>query len=143
MAREIEADSNLILTVAEAQADNRWYYEQERLRNFPAFRLLSRNGTITAAEGAIDTQKGNTYGIRIDLTNFPYALPKIFPKDGWSVHPAVIHKYVDGSLCIMRSAQWRTIFSVAFVIAKTSIWLAKYEIWKRNGHTWPGREQKH
>src|SRR2546430_858560 len=61
-ATELEADSNLLLTVAEAQSDNRWYYEQERLRSFPAFHLLRRDGVIVAAEGAIDTQQGNTYG---------------------------------------------------------------------------------
>lgn len=142
MARELEADKNLLLTVDEAQSDSRWYHEQQRLRTFPAFRLLNLNGAITAAEGAIDTQNGNTYGIRIDLTNFPYALPKPFPK-GWTAHPAVPHKFADGSLCIMRAAQWRTQFTVAFVVAKTAIWLAKYEVWKRNGNVWPGREQKH
>ena len=142
VATELEADRNLLLTVAEAQSDNRWYYEQERLRSFPAFELLRRGGVIVAAEGAIDTQNSNTYGIRIDLTGFPYALPKPFPK-GWTLHPDVPHRFTDGSLCIMRSAQWRTTFTVAFVVAKTSIWLAKYEIWKRNGHVWPGRQQKH
>jgi len=143
VATELEADRNLLLTVAEAQSDNRWYHEQQKLRAFPAFHLLRRDGVIVAAEGAIDTQNDNTYGIRIDLTGFPYALPKIFPKDGWTVHPAVKHKYADGSLCIMRAAQWRTPFTVAFVVAKTAIWLAKYEMWKRNGNVWPGREQKH
>ncbi len=142
MTREIEADRNLILTTAEAQAGNRWHYEQQRLRSFPAFHLLGRGQTITGAEGAIDTQNGNTYGIRIDLTNFPYSLPAVFPRD-WVVHPAVPHKFSDGSICIMRTAQWRLNFTVALVIAKTAIWLAKYEIWKRNGHIWPGREQRH
>ncbi len=142
VATELEADRNLLLTVAEAQSEHRWYYEQVRLGSFPAFSLLRRDGVIVAAEGAIDTQNNNTYGIRIDLTNFPYALPKPFPR-GWALHPDVPHKYNDGSLCIMRSAQWRTNFTIAFVVAKTAIWLAKYEIWKRNGHVWPGKHQRH
>jgi len=131
-----------MLTVSEAQAVNRWYYEREKLRLFPAFVLLGSAGQVTAAEGAIDTQASNTYGIRIELANYPYALPKIFPKD-WTLHPAAPHHFIDGSLCIMRSVQWRTQFTVAFVVAKTAIWLAKYEIWKRNGHIWPGLEQRH
>ncbi len=142
VATELEADGHLLLTVAEAQSDNRWYYEQDRLRSFPAFHLLRRDGVIVAAEGAIDTQNGNTYGIRIDLAGFPYTLPKPFPK-GWPPHPDVPHRYNDASLCVMRSAQWRTNFTVAFVVAKTAIWLAKYEIWKRNGHVWPGKHQRH
>ncbi len=142
MRREITADANLMLTITEAQSSNRWYYEREKLRVFPAFELLGVGGRVSAAQGAIDSQKGNTYGIRIELTGFPNALPTVVPI-GWAPHPSVRHKFADGSLCIMRSAQWRTHFTVALVVAKTAIWLAKYEIWKRNNHHWPGLEQKH
>jgi hypothetical protein len=138
---EIQATGDLILTTAEMQT-NRWYYEQERLRRFPAFALIRPNGQVISAEGAIDTQNGNTYGIRLTLDGFPYALPKVFPK-GWTPHPSAPHKYLDGSLCIMRSDQWRQYFTVALVVAKTAIWLGKYEIWKRNGHLWPGLGQAH
>jgi len=115
-----------------------------RLQGAFAFALVSARepDVIVAAEGAIDTQNGNTYGIRIDLAGFPYTLPKPLPKD-WPPHPDVPHRYNDGSLCIMRSTQWRTTFTVAFVVAKTAIWLAKYELWKRNGHVWPGKHQRH
>jgi hypothetical protein len=138
---EIQPAQGLMLTAAEIQA-SRWYYEREKLRVFPAFALLGASGLITAAEGAIDTQSGNTYGIRITLDSYPYSLPKVYPK-GWTLHPDVPHKYNDGTLCIMRSAQWRSYFTVALVVAKAAIWLGKYEIWKRNGHIWPGLEQKH
>lgn len=138
---EIAAAQELKLTATEMQS-NRWYYEREKLRLFPAFALLGVNGRVTAVEGAIDTQYNNTYGIRIVLDNYPYALPKVFPK-GWAVDPAVTHRYADGSLCIMKSDQWRQYFTVAFVVAKTAIWLGKYEIWKRNRHVWPGLQQQH
>ncbi len=137
---EITAAPNLTLTPAEMQT--RWYYEREKLRLFSAFALLGANGQVTAAEGAIDTQYANTYGIRIVLDNYPYALPEVFPK-AWTLHPDVPHKYRNGSLCIMRSDQWRQHFTVAFVVAKTAIWLGKYELWKRNGHNWPGLGQTH
>ncbi len=137
---EIAAASSLTLTPTEMQA--RWYYEGEKLRLFPAFALLASNGQITAAVGAIDTQYTNTYGIRVALDNYPYGLPKVFPKD-WTPHPNVPHKYNDGSLCIMRSDQWRQHFTVALVVAKTAVWLGKYELWKRNGNKWPGLGQKH
>jgi hypothetical protein len=137
---ELEAAQNLILTPSEMQA--RWPSEAAKLRFFPSFALLGAGGTITAAEGAVDTQNGNTYAIRITLENYPYSLPKVFPK-GWTVHPDVTHRYNDGSICIMRSAQWRRHFTLALVIAKTAVWLGKYEIWKRNGHRWPGLGQKH
>ena len=138
---EIAATQDLILAPAE-MGTNRWYNERGRLRLFPAFALLGSNGQITAAEGAIDTQNRNTYGIRIVLERYPYALPRIFPR-GWTFCPGVPHIYLDGSLCIMRSDQWRRHFTVALVVAKTAIWLGKYEIWKRNGHVWPGLGQAH
>ena len=138
---EIEAAKNLLLTTDEMQS-NRWRYEREKLRLFPAFVLLGRDGQITAAEGTLDTQYNNTYGIRIELPNYPHALPEIYPK-GWTIHPEIKHRFNNGSLCIMRSEKWRKYFTIALVVAKTAIWLNKYEIWKRNGHHWPGLEQKH
>lgn len=138
---EIAVAQELKLTPAQMQS-NRWFHEREKLRLFPAFALLGVNGQVTAAEGALDTQYNNTYGIRIVLENYPYALPKVFPK-GWIIDLAVTHRFVDGSLCIMRADQWRQYFTVALVVAKTAIWLGKYELWKRNGHQWPGLEQRH
>ncbi len=138
---EIAASENLLLTTQEMQS-NRWHYEREKLRLFPTFQLVGINGRITGAVGALDTQYNNTYGIRIELTNYPYALPNIYPR-GWTIHPAVTHGFKDGSLCIMRSDQWRKNFTIALVVAKTAIWLNKYEIWKRNDHHWPGLGQRH
>ena len=138
---EIAANQDLILTPAE-MGPNRWYNERQRLRLFPAFALLGSNGQITAAEGAIDTQNGNAYAIRIVLERYPFAVPRIFQR-GWTLYPGVPHIYLDDSLCIMRSDQWRRYFTVALVVAKTAIWLGKYEIWKRNGHVWPGLGQAH
>jgi hypothetical protein len=137
---EIGASGDLTLTQAQMQA--RWFYEGEKLHFFPAFALVGLNGRVTAASGAIETQYGNTYGIRIELANYPFALPNVFPQE-WTIHPAVTHKYNNGALCIMRSDQWRQHFTIALVVAKTAIWLGKYELWKRNGNIWPGLGQRH
>jgi len=137
---EISSD-RLTLTSAELVAD-RWVHEQKKLRIFPAFRFLSAGGSIVAAEGALDTQYKNTYGLRIELNNYPFSLPKIRPK-GWQIHPSAPHQFNDGSICLMRSDQWRRYFTVALVVAKAAIWLGKYEIWKRNGNYWPGLGQNH
>jgi hypothetical protein len=137
-----EITSELALKSWELQSSNRWVIEQERLRKFPAFKFLAVGGKITSVEGAVDTQCGNTYGLRIVLDNYPFAMPKIFPK-GWDPHIFCPHRYNDGSLCIMKASQWTRQYTVSLVVAKASIWLAKYEIWKRNGHSWPGLEQSH
>ncbi len=138
---EIQADENLLLSPRELQS-NRWYVEREKLRLFPAFELLASNGNIVAAEGALDTQYSNSYGIRLELSSYPSALPTIRPK-GWIVHPDAPHKFSDGSLCVMRPNQWRRHFTIALIVTKTAIWLNKYELWKRNGHRWPGLGQRH
>jgi len=136
------ASSKLVLSFAEAQSTSRWYYEKQRLEYFPSFHLLGSNGNIAAAQGTLDTQYGNTYAIRVDLLHYPFSLPSVRPKD-WTIHPSAPHKFSSGEICIMRSVQWRTYFTVALVVAKTAIWLAKYELWKRNGHVWPGLGQSH
>lgn len=132
---------DLILSIEESQAGNRWYFERQRLNHFPSFTLLARDGTIIAAEGALDTQFGNAYGLRIELENYPYARPSVRPK-GWTVHPRVKHQFTDGSICVMRADQWRKCYTVALMVAKAAVWLGKYEIWKRKG-IWPGLEQRH
>jgi hypothetical protein len=137
---EISSDQ---LTLTAVEVLNRWPYEQQKLRMFPAFRFLAGGGgTIVAAEGALDTQNNNTYGLRIELSNYPFSLPKI-KAIGWSIHPSSPHQFIDGSMCVMRSEQWRRHFTVALVVAKAAIWLGKYEIWKRNGNYWPGLGQRH
>jgi len=136
------AAPDLVLSAAEANSPTRWAIEQRKISFFPSVKFVAAGSKVTAAVGTLDTHSGNTYGIRVDLTNFPYSRPRVFPRD-WQVHPAAPHKFTDGSLCIMRNDQWRFHFTVALVLAKTAIWLGKYEIWKRNGHVWPGLGQPH
>lgn len=133
----------LELTAAEANSPTRWAIEQQKLNEFfPNVKLVGNAGKVTAAVGTLDTHARNTYGIRVELTNFPYSMPRVFVRD-YPLHPDTPHKFKDGSLCTMRSDQWRFHFSVAMVLAKTAVWLGKYEIWKSNGHRWPGRGQAH
>ena len=137
---DISSDQ-LTLTSAEIQG-NRWSYELQKLRTFPKFKFLSTAGSIVAAEGTLDTQYNNTYGLRIELGNYPFSLPKVRPS-GWSIHPSAPHQFNDGTMCVMRSDQWRRHFTVALIVAKAAIWLGKYELWKRNGNFWPGLGQRH
>jgi len=139
---EIEAPQ-LELSAAEANSSNRMAIEQARLRQFfPRVAFVAIGSNVTAAAGTIDTHAGNTYAVRVQLDRFPYSLPSVVVVD-YVIHPEAPHRYKDGSLCIMRVGQWRFHFTVALVLAKTAIWLGKYEIWKRNGHHWPGRGQSH
>jgi len=137
-----EITSDLALSSWELQSFNRWFLEQDKMKAFPTFKLLGVGGNVVAAEGFLKTQVGNTYGLRIELKNFPYQRPDIFPK-GWTPHVYAPHRFNNGSLCIMRADQWRKHFTIALVIQKAAVWLAKYEIWQGNNHDWPGLEQRH
>ena len=114
------SSGELTLTTAEAQSASRWTYERQRLAMFPNFHFVGVNGTITGARGTLDTQNNNTYALRIELPRYPHALPTVHPAD-WTIHPSSPHKYNDGSICIMRAAQWRNHFTVALVVAKAAI----------------------
>ena len=82
---EIQAAQNLLLTLHEMQG-NRWYHEQEKLRLFSSFELVgSQYGPVTAAEGMLDTQHNNTYGIRIELANYHMPCLKFILKVGASI----------------------------------------------------------
>jgi hypothetical protein len=66
-------------------------------------------------------------------------MPKVEPV-GWRADGP--HVYVGGSLCLMRARQWTPGLTIAFLVAKTALWLNKYEVWQRTG-SWPGVEQGH
>src|SRR5579863_1524675 len=132
---------DLTLSFVESQASNRWAFEREKLRKFPSFQFVGSGAQIVAAQGTLDTQFGNTYAVRIGLANFPYRKPTI-RLTNYTVHPLAPHQFNDGTICIMREEQWRSCFTVALVVAKTAIWLGKYELWKRE-RVWPGLGQSH
>ena len=123
---DISSDQ-LTLTSAEIQG-NRWPYEQQKLRTFPKFKFLSTAGSsiIVAAEGTVNTQYNNTYGLRSELANYPFSLPKVRPS-GWSIHPSA-HTFNDGTMCVMRSDQWRRHFTVASHGCQGRHLAGKYEI---------------
>jgi len=136
---------DLVLDYFEANLSpgTRWAIEQQKLRTFfPSFQLVGNGSTVTAAIGTIETHTNNSYSMRIQLDSFPFALPKVFARD-WEIHPYAPHKFGRDRICIMRENQWRQNFTIALVVAKTAIWLGKYEVWKRNGNVWPGLGQAH
>ena len=130
------------LLITNSDAGDRLFLEQHRLeRYFPQFTFAqSRTGGYLSVVGSLRTNAGRTYGLKVVLpSNYPHEIPAIFPQ-GWKARCP--HIYNPGNLCIMKSEQWRQFYTIAFVVAKSAIWLNKYDVYQRTG-TWPGNEQFH
>lgn len=116
--------------------------EERRIlaEHFPGFSLWESHETdeYAVAAGRLSTFTGRRYALRIVLpAAYPHGLPKIIP-DGWK--PNSNPHMIGGGLCVMKSSQWQSYMSVAFIVAKSALWLNKYEIYVDKG-IWPGAEQ--
>lgn len=128
------------LLVGSTPAD-RLAVEREILANhFPQFTLRSSRAArvYAVATGQLSTFAARRYRIEITLSsNYPHKLPTINPID-WT--PRKNPHLINGGLCVMRANQWRSFMSVAFLVAKSALWLNKYEVFLDKG-VWPGPEQ--
>jgi hypothetical protein len=124
---------------------SRWTVEHEKLaRFFPSIQLYGVDGRVTSAQGYLSTSYGSSYYVNIEIgQRYPYVLPRVcLPYT--TVDSACPHRYSDGSICVMKSEQWSSSLSLAFLVAKTAVWLNKYDNWLRTGRTrWPGKGQPH
>ncbi|MCX5204125.1 hypothetical protein OG897_22070 [Streptomyces sp. NBC_00237] len=99
----------------------------------------SPNGDLGVAQGTLAVRfAGSTYPLKIVMSaSYPHKLPQVLP-DGWTPRPNP--HLIGGGLCVMKESQWHSFMSVAFVVAKTALWLNKYEIYL-DKRIWPGGEQ--
>ncbi len=117
--------------------------EKEKLvAQFPGFRFYASNGRVSSIQGVLSTSYGNAYNVKIEISpGYPYELPTVWLPNV-TVDSECPHRFSGGSLCVMRSDQWSTTFSLAFMVAKTALWLNKYDSWQRGGkRQWPGKDQ--
>jgi len=119
----------------------RWPLEQEKLSQFPSFELFADRGRVTQAQGFLRPSGLRWYAVSVEVPEaYPYSMPEVrLPGCELAGAP---HCYSGGRLCLMRSGQWSSNFTLAFVVAKTAIWIAKLEVWRDSG-VWPGNEQAH
>ncbi len=119
----------------------RFTVEREKMqRTFPSFSFYGSEGTINSVRGYLSTRYGNKYYIKMNIpSSYPHNLPTIWAPNDNLGGP---HVYTGGNLCVMKSEQWTSIYSLAFMVARSAVWLNKYDIWRRDGR-WPGNEQQH
>ncbi|MHA1390363.1 MAG: ubiquitin-conjugating enzyme E2 variant [Candidatus Thorarchaeota archaeon] len=128
------------LFIDSSSSTPRWTLEFSKIKeNFPQFELKSSRGSdrVTAVEGVL-TNDGRRYGIRIEIPqDYPYVIPKIVPQ-GWDPGGSP-HRYNDGTLCVMNPPEWGKAYSIAYMIAKSAVWIAKWKKWNQTGY-WPGHQ---
>lgn len=124
---------------------DRMTVEAEKMeRKFPSFDFYVAYGQVTLVRGYLSTSYGNEYYVKIAIPErYPYTLPKIY-LPYHTIERGCPHTFSDGNICVMRSDQWTSSLSLAFLVAKTALWLNKYDSWKRGGRRrWPGKGQPH
>jgi ubiquitin-protein ligase len=76
---------------------------------------------------------------------FPDTYPNEMPRV-YVTKPAIDsapHRYNKGNICYLHPTMWNPgVHNLLFVIQRSTKWLAKYEVWKRD-RIWPGAEIKH
>lgn len=140
--RRFQANPELIFMGSDFSRP-RMVVEKEKINSqFPGFKFYGYGDKVTSVQGYLRTNFGNSYHIIIEIPDtYPYTRPDVM-LPYMTIDSSCPHKYSDNEICVMKSEQWTTAFSLAFVIAKTAIWLNKYDTWKRNGkRRWPGRDQ--
>lgn len=140
MADNLQVSRDLLFVGDDLNRDRMAVEREKMRRRFPRFAFLGVGATITAVEGPLRTNEGTRYTVRIEVPgSYPYSIPTVRAKTG-SIKQSCPHVYADGSLCLMRSAQWSSTYSLAFLVVKTAVWLNKYDRWIATGR-WPGRDQ--
>lgn len=139
--KEILVNKEIIFTGSEL-FQPRMKVEKEKLEmHFPDFIFYGTGNKVTSIKGPLTTNFNNTYEVRISiLDSYPYEIP-IVKLIGHQIEGDCEHLYYAGNICIMRSENWSSTYSLAFVVARTALWLNKYDLWRRNGkERWPGRD---
>ena len=106
-------------------------------RFFPTFRIHTRGNEIERTEDYLYIRR-KRYGTLMETDAHPYVTVDIYPRDWDPGMPP--HRYFDGSLCMMSPTDWSDMFSIAYLVAKTAVWINKWLYWKKHGR-WPGLSQ--
>ena len=119
----------------------RFAVEKEKMSNsFPGFSFYVSGGEYTSVKGYLKTNYQNRYYVKINIpSGYPHSIPKIWIEDGY-INSSCPHRYNSGNLCVMKTEQWTSVYSLAFMVARAAIWLNKYDIWNQSGR-WPGNDQ--
>jgi len=107
-------------------------------QQFPSIELAQTSIGNPYVRIAVRTSTGGIYVASIYFSNaYPNENPKVIV-DTPKIVSSSPHMYTNGSICYMLPSLWNPgKHNLLFVIARTSKWLNKYEVWKSTLR-WPG-----
>ena len=119
---------------------SRWLVEKEKLYvSYRQFVFFGSDGVVSTLRGRIRTTI-NKYGYDVKV-KIPKSYPLLIPEVtlvGQKIHQSCPFAYGDNRLYLMRPSEWSPIFTLSFLLAKTTMWLKKFELWEANDHEfWP------
>ena len=84
----------------------------------------------------LQTSVGQMYVLCVTFIGYPFEIPKVRV-----ISPVVTHSkhmYTSGNICYMHPSLWNPAkHDLVFVLAQSSVWLNKHEVYKQKG-VWPG-----
>lgn len=98
-------------------------------------------GYIKMVAGAIQPiPRGAIRDFKIVVPDhYPYDSPRSYAVN-WRLDGP--HRYSDTQMCLWQENEWTPSYTLAYAVAKTYVWIHKYEEWLRSG-IWPGLQQSH
>jgi hypothetical protein len=120
-------------------------YEVERKKLASAWNAIEIDppgyGAITAIAGSVQPIPGGDYrDFQIIVSGgYPNSEPRAYAY-GWT--PTGPHAYKDGHMCLWHPNDWSPKYTLAYVVAKTYVWIYKHEEYVRSGQ-WLGNQQRH
>ena len=103
---------------------------------FPNIETHTTLGGDIYIKALLQTSVGQLYVISIHFTGYPFDLPRVAV-----VSPTVKHNqhmYTNGNICYMHPSLWNPAkHDLIYVLAQSSVWLNKHEVYKQKG-VWPG-----
>lgn len=114
---KLEENTNAILTSC---SNSKLIWEEEIYNNFGTYFLIS---------------------IEVD-SGYPFSIPKVFVKDSDIDCKVDIHRYGDGSLCLMHADDYNSNMSILEFRGQACSWCMCVQVYKETGE-WPAAEYHH
>lgn len=114
---------------------------QQAAGQFPNIEAHTTTDGGIFIKALLQTSVGQIYVIHVTFVGYPSEIPR-----ATVTSPAVTHSkhmYTAGHICYMHPSLWNPAkHDLVFVLAQSSVWLNKHEVYKQKG-VWPGPALPH
>ena len=109
---------------------------QQAAEQFPNMETHTTLGGEIFIKVLLQTSVGQLYVISVTFAGYPFETPNVTVISPTVKHSK--HMYTGGHICYMHPSLWNPgKHDLIYVLAQSSIWLNKHEVYKHIG-VWPG-----